>query len=128
MELPVRILDLLRQSGKLPARVVAGYIGITPAEALHRLHGLEIQGEVSQMNGFWFISPREARLTSSEVNKVLDIISGRGNPGVTVTEIALILGYSSSQIEQAIRRLVSAGRVRKSGHGSSIRWVKLRGG
>ncbi|EHK3592419.1 hypothetical protein JTT96_004128 [Salmonella enterica] len=128
MELPVRILNLLSQSGKLTARAVAGYIGITPAEALHRLHGLEIQSEVSQMNGFWFIRPREARLTPSEVNKVLNIIPGRGNPGVTVTEIALTLGYSSLQIEQAIRGLASTGRVMRSGHGSSIRWVKLRGG
>ncbi|EAA5301813.1 hypothetical protein E0T33_23535 [Salmonella enterica subsp. enterica serovar Manhattan] len=53
MEQPAaRILNLLCLAGKLPARKVAEHLGITPAEALHQLHGLEVRAEVSQMNGF----------------------------------------------------------------------------
>ncbi|HAG2521344.1 TPA: hypothetical protein G8V61_004098 [Salmonella enterica] len=79
------------------------------------------------MNGFWFIRPQEAWLTQAGVNRVLDMIPEK-TPGVTVTEIALTLGHTPTQIEQAISRLAHAGRVMKSGHGLATRWVKLRGG
>ncbi|EEG3121352.1 hypothetical protein GZD19_004231 [Salmonella enterica subsp. enterica] len=128
MEQPAaRILNLLCLAGKLPARKVAEHLGITPAEALRQLHGLEVRAEVSQMNGFWFIRPREARLTPAEMDRVLDVIPEK-TPGVTVTEIALTLGYSLTQVERAISRLTHAGRVMKSGYGPATRWVKLRGG
>lgn len=128
MEQPAaRILNLLCLTGKLPARKVAEHLGITSAEALHQLHGLEVRAEVSQMNGFWFIRPQEAWLTQAGVNRVLDMIPEK-TPGVTVTEIALTLGYTPTQTEQAISRLAHAGRVMKSGYGPATRWVKLRGG
>lgn len=71
MEQPAaRILNLLCLAGKLPARKVAEHLGITPAEALHQLHGLEVRAEVSQMNGFCFTAhePRRAshRLKSGQ--------------------------------------------------------------
>ncbi|EBS4877646.1 hypothetical protein DQ049_25580, partial [Salmonella enterica subsp. enterica serovar Hvittingfoss] len=67
---------------------MAEHLGITPAEALHQLHGLEVREEVSQMNGFWFIRLREARLTPAEMDQVLDVIPEK-TPGVTVMEISL---------------------------------------
>ncbi|CAD6107050.1 hypothetical protein [Escherichia coli] len=128
MEQPAaRILNLLCLAGKLPARKVAEHLGITPAEALHQLHGLEARAEVSQLNGFWFIRSQEARLTQTEVNQVLDMIPEKV-PGVTVSEIALTLGYTPTQTEQTISRLARAGRVMKSGYGPATRWVKRRGG
>ncbi|EJK1075808.1 hypothetical protein NKN81_004413 [Salmonella enterica] len=126
-QLAAKILNLLCLTGKLPARKVAERLGITPAEALHQLHGLEVRAEVSQMNGFWFIRPQEARLTQTGVNQVLDMIPEKA-PGVTVTEIALTLGYTLTQTEQAISCLARAGRVMKSGYGPATRWVKRRGG
>ncbi|EAA4188704.1 hypothetical protein QF20_004873 [Salmonella enterica subsp. enterica] len=128
MEQPAaRILNLLCLAGKLPAGKVAEHPGITPAEALHQLHGLEVRAEVSRMNGVWFIRPREARLTPAEMDQVLDVIPER-TLGVTVSEITLTRGYSLTQVEQAISRLTHAGRVMKSGYGPATRWAKLRGG
>lgn len=102
------ITELLKQKDKMTSAHIAAQLKKPAREVIASLLHLERGGDVTQLNGFWFIA-KEKKESIQLSDQVLGIIQQWGY--VSASEVAFITGARLSVITRVLSEHVMAGKV-----------------